>query len=442
MPKKTQYFTTSQAAHLLGVSDDTIRRWAAEGRIGYETTPGGQMRIPADEVRRVKTEGKLLPRGAPAASKPRPGSDVARLAEQVEAERLQWRLERMRRQRAQAEAQARLEELRRRQEAEEAERRQREQEEADRRVREEQERRQSWLRRAARRFEPLPPEEKLAALEVFEKRLASLQPLPDDGYLTRLLDAVYEAAQMPVRVEAENQLLAKRLLSEHRELEWAAEHADLRDQAVMRMHEALRQLGVETPLAVREAAARQALAPVLVQLRRRQLCASLASEIDEQLRRGGATAEERGQARQEWECRRAQLPDADEGALRAAATELAEAWLDRIAERRRAEQEMERRERDRVMEFIRESDCRSLARVLLMSAVPEVLKRLERVGELEFEGHADYRATCETIQSRLEERVARLLLGGADPLSADTRAKIEQMVEAELDEVEEPEEED
>ncbi|MDW8356188.1 MAG: excisionase family DNA-binding protein [Bryobacterales bacterium] len=442
MPKSQLFYSTSQAAHLLGVSDDTIRRWASEGRIEFETTPGGQMRIPSDEIRRVKTEGKLLPRGAPSALKPRPGSEAARLAEQLEAERLQWRLERMRRQRVQAEAQARLEELRRRQEAEEAERRQREQEDAERRAREEQERRQSWLRRAARRFEPLPAEERLAALEVFEKRLASLQPLPDDGYLARLQDAVYEAARMPMRVEAENQLLAKRLLSEHRDLEWAAEHADLRDQAVMRMHEALRQLGVETPLGVREAAARRALAPVVAQLRWRQLGARLGEEIDEQLWRGGATAEERGQARQEWERRRAQLPDADEGALRAAANELAQTWLGRIAARRQAEQEMQQREVARLMESVRQSDSRRLARVLLMSIVPDVLKRLERVGELEFEGPSDYRATCETIQSRLEERVAKLLLGGADSLSDDTRDTIEQMVEEELDEVVEPEEED
>ncbi len=68
MPKSRDFYTTSQAGRLLGVSDDTIRRWVAEGRIEAETTPGGQMRIAAAEIRRVRAEGKLLPHGAPAAN--------------------------------------------------------------------------------------------------------------------------------------------------------------------------------------------------------------------------------------------------------------------------------------------------------------------------------------------------------------------------------------
>ncbi len=438
MPKLQHFYTTSQAGRLLGVTDDTIRRWTAEGRIEAETTPGGQMRIPVDEIRRVRAEGSLLPRSAPTGPRLRPGSEAARLAEQLETERLRLKLERMQRQREEAETRARLEERRRRQEAEEAERQRREAEEAERRLRIDQERRDLWRRRAARRFEPLPAEARLAALEVFETRLRGLDPLPEDGYLSRLLDAVEEAARLPGRVEAENQRLMQQLLEERRELAREPQHADLRDQALVRMHEALRRMDLEAPLAVREAAARQALEPVLRQYRRRRLLGQLGEEMEQELRRAGATAEELARARAGWQQRGAQLAEAEEPALRAAAGELRQAMRARVAERRQAEREARQREEEQLMESVGQSDCRRLARFLLSAIVPEVLRKLERAGELEFESSADYRDTCEAIQSRLAGRESRMLLEGADPVSTDTRSRIERMVDAEIDEVAEP----
>lgn len=385
-----------------------------------------------------------------AASRPRAGSCPGRrpplrgcvrapkpphLAEQLEAERLQLKLERLRQQREEAETRARLEEQRRKQELEEAERRQRDQEEAERRARIERERRELWLRRAARRFESLPAEARLAAMQVFEQRLSALDPLPDDGYLARLLDAVEEAARLPARVESENQRLMQRLLEEHRELAREEHYADLRDRALLRMHEALRKLDVETPSGVREAAARQAMEPVVAEYRRRRLYRELGAGIDESLRRAGATTEEREQAQAEWQRRSQQLDDVGEASLRAAALELEQALRARVEERQRAEREKRRQEGARRLESARQADCRRLARLLLSDIVPRVLRRLERDGELEFDSSVDYRETCQAIQTRLEERVTGLLLDGADPVSAATRERIERMVDAEVDEV-------
>lgn len=42
-----------QAAELLGVSVDTIRRWADEGRIAVDRSDGGQRRVAVAEVRRL-----------------------------------------------------------------------------------------------------------------------------------------------------------------------------------------------------------------------------------------------------------------------------------------------------------------------------------------------------------------------------------------------------
>ncbi|HEX9044154.1 MAG TPA: helix-turn-helix transcriptional regulator [Candidatus Limnocylindrales bacterium] len=52
-----------QAAELLGVSIDTLRRWEADGRLSTTRTPGGQRLIPIDAVSRLLAERR---RSAPA----------------------------------------------------------------------------------------------------------------------------------------------------------------------------------------------------------------------------------------------------------------------------------------------------------------------------------------------------------------------------------------
>lgn len=42
-----------QAAEILDVTVETLRRWEAEGRIAMERTKGGQRRVPLTEVRRL-----------------------------------------------------------------------------------------------------------------------------------------------------------------------------------------------------------------------------------------------------------------------------------------------------------------------------------------------------------------------------------------------------
>lgn len=54
-----------QAAELLGVSVDTIRRWGAGGRLLTVRTPGGQRLIPLDAVSRLLAERRK-------AAQPRP----------------------------------------------------------------------------------------------------------------------------------------------------------------------------------------------------------------------------------------------------------------------------------------------------------------------------------------------------------------------------------
>jgi len=56
-----------QAAELLGVTVETLRRWEDDGRLHLERSPGGQRRVPIAEVSRLLAE-----RRAARATRPRP----------------------------------------------------------------------------------------------------------------------------------------------------------------------------------------------------------------------------------------------------------------------------------------------------------------------------------------------------------------------------------
>jgi len=57
----------SQAAEMLSVTVDTLRRWEAEGKLDVNRSPGGQRRIPVAEVRRLLAERTHRP-GRPIAA--------------------------------------------------------------------------------------------------------------------------------------------------------------------------------------------------------------------------------------------------------------------------------------------------------------------------------------------------------------------------------------
>ena len=50
-------FRIGKAAQLLGVSPDTVRRWADQGRVATVRTDGGRRRLPAGQRRRAVLHG-------------------------------------------------------------------------------------------------------------------------------------------------------------------------------------------------------------------------------------------------------------------------------------------------------------------------------------------------------------------------------------------------
>lgn len=49
----TPVMSTRDAARLLGVNIATVRRWVRDGKIESVRLPGGQIRIPVDELARL-----------------------------------------------------------------------------------------------------------------------------------------------------------------------------------------------------------------------------------------------------------------------------------------------------------------------------------------------------------------------------------------------------
>src|SRR6267143_5135964 len=57
-----------EAAELLGVSVDTLRRWTASGRLRTRRSPGGQRLVPLADVRRLQEERRKRQRPSVAQS--------------------------------------------------------------------------------------------------------------------------------------------------------------------------------------------------------------------------------------------------------------------------------------------------------------------------------------------------------------------------------------
>lgn len=59
MAAKTDLLRIGQAAELLGVTVDTLRRWGDAGRIDLERSAGGQRRVRVGEVSRLLAERRV-----------------------------------------------------------------------------------------------------------------------------------------------------------------------------------------------------------------------------------------------------------------------------------------------------------------------------------------------------------------------------------------------
>jgi molybdopterin-binding protein len=56
LPDRGGHLRIGQAAELLGVTVETLRRWEAEGRLRTERSRGGQRQVPIPEISRLLSE--------------------------------------------------------------------------------------------------------------------------------------------------------------------------------------------------------------------------------------------------------------------------------------------------------------------------------------------------------------------------------------------------
>jgi hypothetical protein len=200
------YFTTGQAAHQLSASQAQIRALCDAGAVESESTPGGQYRIPAGEVERLKRTGlpsvpRPLPQEtAPAARNGRtrhghpelladPSQNVVTAAEEVVVTGNLLRKRRIELELAEVDDQFQA------REDAEAERRA-DRESADR-ARLEEDGRTEWLRQAEEfalhSIHPaVPAHMRLAALEAVRTRLEPLATIPSPQVSAEIIDAVLE----------------------------------------------------------------------------------------------------------------------------------------------------------------------------------------------------------------------------------------------------------
>jgi excisionase family DNA binding protein len=200
------YFTTGQAAHQLSVSQAQIRALCAAGVVASKCSVGGQFRIPASEVERLKRAGlPPMPRPLPLEGVPAARNGHARhghpelLADPSQvavtaAEDVLVTENLLRKRRIELELAEVDDHFRARQIAEAQ--RKAECESADR-ARLEEEGRTDWLRQAEesalRLIHPnVPAEMRLAALEAVHVRLEQLTPIPSPQVTSEIIVATVE----------------------------------------------------------------------------------------------------------------------------------------------------------------------------------------------------------------------------------------------------------
>jgi len=305
------YFTTGQAAHQLGASQAQIRALCEGGSIASELTVGGQFRISAGEVERLRRTGlpsvpRPLPQeGIAAARNGRarrshpelladPSQDVVTAAEDVVVTENLLRKRKIELELAEVDDQFQareIAEVERRAERERAER-----------ARLEEDGRTDWLRRAEesalRRIHPdLPAEKRLAAIQSVRTRLEPLTPIPSLQVTAEIIDAALELVLGElirwsdlVAVAAE---VRKKLPWEIRDSPEARTAAS--DAAVSAMLELLNG-NLHAGIGDLRAAAASAVEAVVVALRHERRCQKL---LDDRwwLRLPDGTAEEQAQAK-------------------------------------------------------------------------------------------------------------------------------------------------
>ncbi len=314
------FYSTGQVARQLGVTLATVRLLCENRVIAAETTPGGQWRIRASEVERLKRDGlppipRALPnqRASPAGSVPaddhgnsesvaRPSAAVAAAIDQVAITRSMLERRKIEREIEENDDWFRERE-RRAEEAEAAERQRTEAEQAEQRrlcwV-------QDWTQHA---LDSLPNgarrEVELEVHTLVQKALSGLQPSQQEAITRRLVEAAVHRALGPwIRKQDIKRSLQAAMNGLPWEIRYRAEYAALKQRAWEAAVASLGKVREEASYKEMETAAMHALQPMIREHDHVQAC----QRIVKRVRIFGATAAEQDAAKESVRQALAALP--------------------------------------------------------------------------------------------------------------------------------------
>lgn len=444
------FFTSGQAARQLGISQDAIRSLCQTGAISAEMTPGGQWRVPVEEVERLKRDGtppiaRPLPANSVRVPAARGGENHAGLfaepsesvigaAESVvilenevkalelrqkKEERLDWFRGRERE----------GDEARASAEREERTRRQLEQTQAEH---------DAWLRKwesSGLRCLPwdAPPEIQLEAHEAIRKRLASLNLPPSDDVTRRLVQAVVDSAIAGWRrdqqieqilIEARDEMLpyeARRSSSWDDLTVWQV-------RAVREAHAAISQLDDIAALEMRTIA-KQAVATVEREFRDKEIrdriirFARLPVELNENGRKQAGEAIAAALAKLPVGTPKDRLEAACDEALGPFHAAI-ERYREELAQRDRQEQRTRQEASARLAADFRAG--------LLTSYVPDYLRELEERGAIRFKSLADRWNLAEKLEKEIRPKLVERILQEPGVPDVEMHKRIEKFVDARI----------
>lgn len=412
------YFTTGQVAEDLGITQDAVRRLCQSGAIKAEPTPGGQFRIPQSERQRLIREGPPpMARPLPGAKgkPPTPGTgttppgllappspNLVQGAEQVAL--LDYEVRRLRLERRRDNE---LDHIRRREDRLRQEHRQREKAAlAQQEAMEAEQQRVGWLRGWEEyALSTLPscsePESRLDVHREVRGQFADIDPIPSDAVCRELVRAIVEKATRRERYRKESQDSVRRVMAD---LPWDIQHrpeyGQVKSEALTLMSDAVARLPLDATLEVKEAAALKAAGPVLLQYHHHQACRALVKSLPSMLPQ--ANSDELEAARRTLTAALEQLPvGTPQSKLEQARDQSVLSALE-IIKRRFESERREQEEREKMQD---EKDKRMLAIWtvgFVLSEVDDVVKELEKQGELKFDGWNDRSETTKELREKVK----------------------------------------
>jgi excisionase family DNA binding protein len=282
-------YSVSEAAAVLGVSNPTLKRMVAEGRVKAYRTPGGHLRILTESLNAMR-EGERLSRRSVADVSPAlqiRREHLQELTLEVEEHRTRRELDRLRSEEQdkldhrRAEAESRQQEAAQRQEEIELERERLQRQEAEEQRQREAEQqlaafRSRWLHVATeflknRTYAWLNPIQRKEVLESLEEVIESRQPTDDHRYIATVIVRTLQAALEPFEAERKAQERRQRLTEAALwRLPGSATEAE-RVGAISAVREALKCFDATAGESEMRVAAQQAIEPISRAVERRLL---------------------------------------------------------------------------------------------------------------------------------------------------------------------------